>query len=688
MNWYRNLKVGTKLIAGFFVVSVITGIVGYVGIRNMGVMNQMADAMYAKELLGCSYIKEANIDLLYVARAEKNFLLATTPAERQKHMDSFKKFTDLYRTDLDKAKPLFYTEKGQELLKKLETANDEWLKIEQKVIELGSRDKFNDRKASVELSFGEARTKQNLIDDLLSDLSKMKEENAKSKYDTTLKLYQSSLSLMIALVLGGMLLGLGLGFLISRMIAKALNKGVEVAKKLAQGDLTAIIGETGRDETGQLLAAMQIMTDSIKALIADSILLSQAAVEGKLATRADAGKHQGAYREVIEGINGTLDAVIGPLNLAAEYVDRISKGDMPQQIRDEYRGDFNAIKSNLNTLIQSTATITSAARQVASGDLTVQLVQRSANDELMQSLAAMVAKLSEVVAAVKVASDNVAAGSQQMSSGSQQLSQGATEQASSAEEASSSMEQMSSNIKQNADNALQTEKIAIKSATDAREGGKAVAQTVAAMKEIAGKISIIEEIARQTNLLALNAAIEAARAGEHGKGFAVVASEVRKLAERSQTAAAEISELSTSSVEVAEQAGEMLNTMLPDIQHTAELVQEISAACREQDSGAEQINKAIQQLDQIIQQNASASEQMSATAEELACQSQQLQATVGFFNIGRGKPVPAAPRQVATPAQKPAAKTFSLSQPRLSFAAMAGADLQMQQHEDEAFESY
>jgi methyl-accepting chemotaxis protein len=173
----------------------------------------------------------------------------------------------------------------------------------------------------------------------------------------------------------------------------------------------------------------------------------------------------------------------------------------------------------------------------------------------------------------------------------------------------------------------------VKSAQDALEGGKAVSETVTAMKDIAGKISIIEEIARQTNLLALNAAIEAARAGEHGKGFAVVASEVRKLAERSQKAAAEISELSATSVEVAERAGELLTRMVPDIQKTAELVQEISAASREQDTGAEQINKAIQQLDQVIQQNAGAAEEMSSTAEELASQAEQLQGTIAFFKI-------------------------------------------------------
>ncbi len=200
-----------------------------------------------------------------------------------------------------------------------------------------------------------------------------------------------------------------------------------------------------------------------------------------------------------------------------------------------------------------------------------------------------------------------------------------------AEEVSSFMEQMTSNIKQNSDNALQTDKISQKAAQDARKGGQAVAEAVNAMKEIANKISIIEEIARQTNLLALNAAIEAARAGEHGKGFAVVASEVRKLAERSQTAAGEIGELSSSSVEVAEKAGEMLARLVPDIQKTAELVQEITAASAEQNSGADQINKAIVQLDQVIQQNASASEEMASTSEELAGQAEQLQATIEFF---------------------------------------------------------
>jgi len=195
------------------------------------------------------------------------------------------------------------------------------------------------------------------------------------------------------------------------------------------------------------------------------------------------------------------------------------------------------------------------------------------------------------------------------------------------------MEEMAASIQQNADNARQTEKLASKAAEDAKASGSAVNKTVQAMKEVAGKISIIEEIARKTDLLALNAAVEAARAGEHGKGFAVVASEVRKLAERSQTAAAEISSLTVDGVRTAEGAGQLLAKLVPDIQKTAELVHEISAASAEQNTGASQINKAIQQLDQVIQQNAAASEQMASSSEELSSQAEMLQSSVGFFKL-------------------------------------------------------
>ncbi|MET3663982.1 methyl-accepting chemotaxis protein [Caulobacter sp. 1776] len=314
-----------------------------------------------------------------------------------------------------------------------------------------------------------------------------------------------------------------------------------------------------------------------------------------------------------------------------------------------------------------------AVRAVADGDLTktVAITTKDEIGDLLGHVNVMIERLRGVVSDAISASENVSAGSQELSAASEQVSQGATEQASSAEEASASMEQMAGNIKQNADNAAQTEKIARQSAVDAETSGQAVAKAVDAMQTIAEKITIVQEIARQTDLLALNAAVEAARAGEHGRGFAVVASEVRKLAERSQTAATEIGAVSSETVKAAQSAGDMLKTLVPNIRKTAELVAEISAACREQDIGASQINEAIQQLDKVTQQNASASEQMSATSEELAAQAEELQTSIAYFRTSANGHAPRRPtastgakRASATMTRKPAT-----TKPRQTVAA-------------------
>ncbi len=319
------------------------------------------------------------------------------------------------------------------------------------------------------------------------------------------------------------------------------------------------------------------------------------------------------------------------VGILVEKLEAFSKGDLSMEIVAERKDEMGRIVDSLNHVLQNLRGLARAAEIISRGDLTGNVSVLSDKDTLGKSLSAMIEKLRTVVSDVKYAADNVAAGSEQMNAGSEQLSQGATEQAASAEEASASIEEMHATIRQNADNAQQTEKIALKSAVYAEESGKAVSEAVVAMKDIVGKISIIEEIARQTNLLALNAAIEAARAGEHGKGFAVVAAEVRKLAERSQTASGEISTLSLSSVQVAERAGTMLTRLVPDIQKTAELVQEINAASKEQSNGAAQISEAVVQLNQVIQQNAGAAEEMSTTAEQLSSQAEQLLDTVSFF---------------------------------------------------------
>jgi methyl-accepting chemotaxis protein len=325
-------------------------------------------------------------------------------------------------------------------------------------------------------------------------------------------------------------------------------------------------------------------------------------------------------------------SISAPLEQTVEMLKEIGAGNLDRRIDLQRRDEVGVMAGELNRFADNMQNeIITAFNKLAEGDFTFK-----ASGVIREPLAKANAALTELMAQVQIVVDNVSVGSQTVSVSSAQMSQGATEQAAAAEEAASSIEQMTANIRQNADNAIQTEKIAIQAAKDAGAGGKSVAETIVAMKQIADKIRIIDEIARQTNLLALNAAIEAARAGEHGKGFAVVAAEVRKLAERSQQAAGEINELSSNSVAVAEQAGQMLSAMVPSIQRTAELVQEIAAASREQDAGVEQISKSIQQLDTVIQQNASASEEMASTAEELSGQAGQLADMIAMFVVEEG----------------------------------------------------
>jgi methyl-accepting chemotaxis protein len=650
----KNLKLGLKIGGGFGVLIALAVVLGALAIFNMSRVGRDATSLaekYMPQMAVANDVERTAMDTIGNMRAWS--------ISREKALyDSGRKTLDEVLNHIKEAKELAakYPElaKLKEGADRADAATQEYRKlIDQTAALFDTQDKIYQGMAANSQEFLKT------VDEFLNDQGRKNQEEIKAGASAD-KLLDRAWKLDMI----NDILTLGNDIRIQNLIGQA-QRSIEIMRK----------GQANIPKIEKILA-------DVKAKTVQELNLKQ--IETIRVAVANYGKAMTDYADCWGKLNDLAQKRLEAADRVVNEAQAVAKAGMEQT-----KGIANTSVTNLSTastvlivglIIAALIGVAVAffltkgitgpvilgvdfAKRMAEGDFTrtLEIDQKDEIGILAASLNEMVTKLSQVVGEVSQATSNVASGSEELSSSSQSLSQGATEQAASLEEISSSMEEMTSNIKQNAENALQTEKIAQQAARDAQESGSAVTQAVAAMKNIAEKISIIEEIARQTNLLALNAAIEAARAGEHGKGFAVVAAEVRKLAERSGAAAGEIGELSTSTVAVSEKAGVMLTKLVPDIQRTADLVQEITAASNEQNSGAEQINKALQQLDQVVQQNASSSEEMASTAEELSSQAEQLQQTMSFFQVSstdgyRSRPMKrvtahAAPPKKIAPAQ-------------------------------------
>lgn len=656
MNWFYNLKLGTKLLSSFIIVALIAGLIGYIGIKNVQEIDNSDTILYEKMTVPIAQLGVISTAYQQFRVNLRDLLDAQTPEEKR---SLFAKI-DENRAVMDKEsaayEKLIISPEMKAAFEEFKKSRADYARIFERAFELI---KAGNTPEAERLIKGEgvkaAEAEQKAIEKMVD----MKEQDAKKRADENTAQANSAVRMMLILIAVGMVMAVGLGLFITRIISRPVTQLARAADQLALGDVNVNIEANTKDEIGLLAKSFRAMADNIKesalivqkvaqgdltadikirseadilgknltllvsninALVTDANMLAAAAVDGRLKTRADNAKHQGEYRKIVEGVNRTLDAVIDPINEAAQCLQEMARGNMDVMVRGDYRGDHAVIKETLNTTLDA---------------------------------------INEILSQVSASAEQVASAANQVSDSSQALSQGASESASAVEQVSSSMHEMGAQTNQNAENASQANQLAVQSRTIAEKGNGLMGNMMQAMGDINQSatniskiIKVIDEIAFQTNLLALNAAVEAARAGKHGKGFTVVAEEVRNLAQRSAKAAKETTEMIEDSIKktevgttLATDTAQSLAEIVEGATKVTDLISEIAAASQEQARGITQIGQGISQIDQVTQQNTASAQQSASASEELASQAVQLKEMMQRFTLRRQNYAAAMPMQ-------------------------------------------